>query len=116
MKTTGSLDATALARDARARAFGYEGDAAPTKGQITRDPEIYTREVEVSKIANIGDELRTRFGKQRIKSRELLNAFQNKIFKGSANLTPYEAGNVIHKGVKQKQKCYKWVSGMLMIK
>ena len=102
MKTTGSLDATALARDARARAFGYEGDAAPTKGQITRDPEIYTREVEVSKIANIGDELLTRFGKQRIKSRELLNAFQNKIFKGSANLTPYEAGNVIHKGVKQK--------------
>ena len=102
MKTTGSLDAVALARDARARAFGFEGDSAPTLGQITRDPKIYTREVEVSKIPNIGDELRTRFGNQRIKSRELLNAFQNKIFKGSADITPYEAANVIVNGVKQK--------------
>ena len=49
IKNTGTFGANALVRKFRAESVGFIDDAAPTTGQVTRDPRVWGKEVNIAK-------------------------------------------------------------------
>jgi hypothetical protein len=71
LSATGALDADALVRKARAESLGFVDDAAPTMPQVTRSPQAWTREKNLSKLENVGDDIVNRYKAQDAKFNEL---------------------------------------------
>ncbi len=99
---TGLLDPEALARRSRAQSVGFFDDAAPTTGQVTRDPRVFSSEVEVAK-QEAGQALSKRFASQRAHANNWLKGMQERVFgQGGESVTPYEAGERVVKSATKK--------------
>lgn len=73
MKETGQVDHDALQRMARFSQYGFEGDAAPMSGQITRDPRQWTRERNLQKLDGVGDEITGRLRNQNMRFMDIMD-------------------------------------------
>lgn len=92
LRSGGALDADAVIRKARAASFGLVDDAAPTRGQLTRDPAQFSDEVNYSKIAG-GEAIADRYARQRQRIAGQMDQFQDTAgVPGGASLSPEEAG------------------------
>lgn len=71
LRKTGALDADAIARKARAESLGFTGNRAPTSSQVTRNPKQWTRERNLAKVEDVGDEITERYQQQSSRFSEL---------------------------------------------
>lgn len=71
LNATGSLDADALVRKARAESLGFTGDRAPTVSQVTRSPQAWTRERNLAKVEDVGEDLTRKYKQQNTRFSEL---------------------------------------------
>ena len=104
LRTTGSLDADALVRSLRSKAFGFTDDAAMTTGQMTRDPKLWGKEFNLSKGEDeAGEMLANRFDNQRNVVSGFFQKLQKEVFGDNADsLTPYTVLNQTKSAVKSK--------------
>lgn len=89
LDTSGQISQDVLTRKARLNALGFADDAAPTVGQLTRYPPQYAMEQNLKNVENVGEDLLTRFDRQR----DVFNtAIQSNIGKTGANLSAIGPG------------------------
>lgn len=81
-------------RAADFKSLGMEG----TKGQLTRDPSIFTAEQEAAKLEGAGAPLRQRFVQQNQQLLEQIPGLQEKT--GAATAQPYPAAESAREGVQ----------------
>ena len=99
----GDLDADALVRKARAEGFGFVDDAAPTRGQVTRDPRQFSDEVNLAKVQGAGDPLDSRFTAQRARVSGVLDETGERVG-GFADETFDTAGEAIEEVAQKRAK------------
>lgn len=71
IKVDGKLDADALVRKVNAEELGFVGDKAATASQLTRNPKLWAKERNLSKLNEVGDDLSARYSTQDARFAEL---------------------------------------------
>lgn len=106
IKNTGAFDADALVRKYRAESMGFVDDAAPTTGQVTRDPRVWGKEINIAKGEDdAGGILAGRFQNQKNQITETFKGWQRELFgEGADELTPYSVLSNVKKTVQDKSK------------
>ncbi|MGI9335795.1 MAG: hypothetical protein ACR2RL_21825 [Gammaproteobacteria bacterium] len=97
------LPPEAIARRADIEAAGFVDDAAPTRGQVTREADQYSNERNLAKRQHVGPELSSRFNVQEARARDLLDAFGERVGgPGFATRGPQQAGEIVESAAQRQ--------------
>lgn len=99
MSSGGVLTGQPLQRQVQAARFGYTGDAAPTRGQLTRDPAQFGDEQNLFKLDDVGEDLANRFQQQRAQDAMVVEGFQGRY---GGPVEPGVAGEAIEEAVQSR--------------
>lgn len=98
----GEVDPAAALRRARIEAAGFTDEAAPLRGQITRDPDVFSEEINLSKQPG-GEALQSRYRAQDAVAENRINEIRQK-YAGTdlAEDVSFEAGEAVEGAVQKR--------------